>query len=163
MALTRRKRVHQSKRVKGLKFQDEDDLLTENFETGFDNDLEAILGADFIIMVTNLPAEFKDSVGIEGCDDDCFDVFPGQECLFLGEDYAENVLFERLDEVMMSHLRPLHIKADIAGKMVNWVLVDGGVAINLLPKSMLIKFRKTVDQLMKANIVVTDFTDKTSI
>ena len=73
------------------------------------------------------------------------------------------MLFERLDKVMKSHLRPLHIKANIAGKMVNRVLVDGGAFINLLPESMLIKFGKTVEHLMKANIVVTDFIGKTSI
>ena len=42
-------------------------------------------------------------------------------------------------------------------------MVDGGAAINLLPESMLVKFGKIVDQLIKANIVVTDFTGKTSI
>ena len=73
------------------------------------------------------------------------------------------MLFERPDEVMKSHLRPLYIKVDIAGKMVNRVLVDGGAAINLLHESMLVKFGKIVNQLMKANIVVTNFTGKTSI
>ena len=73
------------------------------------------------------------------------------------------MFFERPDEVMKSHLRPLYIKVDIAGKMVNRVLVDGGAAINLLHESMLVKFGKTVNQLMKANIVVTNFTGKTSI
>ena len=73
------------------------------------------------------------------------------------------MLFERLDKVMKSHLRSLYIKVDIAGKMVNRVLVDGGAAINLLHESMLVKFGKTVNQLMKANIVVTNFTGKTSI
>ena len=47
--------------------------------------------------------------------------------------------------------------------MVNQVLVDGGVAINLLPESMLVKFGKIVDQLIKVKIMVTDFTVKTSI
>ena len=47
--------------------------------------------------------------------------------------------------------------------MVNRVLVDGGATINLLPESMLIKFGKTVDQLIKANILVTDFIGKTSV
>ena len=31
-------------------------------------------------------------------------MFLGQEWLFLGEDFNENVLFEKLDEVMRSHL-----------------------------------------------------------
>ena len=47
--------------------------------------------------------------------------------------------------------------------MVNHVLVNGGAAINLLPESMLVKFGKIVDQLIKASIVVTNFIGKTSI
>ena len=48
--------------MKEFKFEDEDDLLTENFEIGFDDDLEAILGADFIRMVMILPAEFEKEI-----------------------------------------------------------------------------------------------------
>ena len=72
------------------------------------------------------------------------------------------MLFEKPDEIMKLHLRPLHIKANIAGKMVNRVLVNGGATINLLPESPLIKFGKMVDQLIKANVVVTNFIGKTS-
>ena len=42
-------------------------------------------------------------------------------------------------------------------------MVNGGATINLLPGSILVKLGKIVDQLIKANIVVTDFTGKTSI
>ena len=149
--------------IKDFKFDYEDDLLIENFETGFDDDLEAILGADFIGMVTILPAEFGDVTELENQDDNRFDVFPRQECLFLDEDSNDNMLFERPNEVMKAHLLPPHIKANISGKMVNCVLVDRGAAINLLPESMLIKFGKIVDQLIKSNIVVTDFIGKISI
>ena len=45
--------------MKEFKSKYEDDLLTENFETRFDDDLEAIVGADFIGMVTIPPAEFE--------------------------------------------------------------------------------------------------------
>ena len=62
--------------MKEFKFKDEDDLLTKNFETGSDDNLEAILGADFIRMVTILPAKFGDAKGLTDCEEDCFDVFP---------------------------------------------------------------------------------------
>ena len=90
--------------IKDFKFDYEDDLLIENFETGFDDDLEAILGADFIGMVTILPAEFGDVTELENQDDNRFDVFPRQECLFLDEDSNDNVLFERPNEIMKAHL-----------------------------------------------------------
>ena len=114
-------------------------------------------------MITILPAKFRETTAMKDQDEDCFDVFLGQECYFLDEDSNDNVLFEKPDDVMKSHLWPLHIKASIVGKMVNWIFVNGGAAINLLPESMLVKFGKTLDQLIKANIVVTDFTGKTSI
>ena len=139
------KRGHISEKIKEMKFDDEDDLLSENFNTGFDDDLEAILGANFVGMVTLLPAEFEKKTQALGNSEDCFDVFPGQECFFFGSDEDESVLFERPDEVMRSHLRPLHIKIDIDGKLINRVLVNGGATINLLPEAMLAKFGKTVE------------------
>ena len=90
--------------MKEFKSKYEDDLLTENFEARFDDDLEAIVGADFIGMVTIPPAEFEKETETENYYEDWSDVFPGQEWLFLGEDFNENVLFEKLDEVMRSHL-----------------------------------------------------------
>ena len=96
--------VSLSKRVKEFKFEDDDDLLTVNFETGFDDDLEAILGVDFVGMVTILLAEFKGEAKIESDKDDFSDVFLGQECLFVGEDPDEKILFEKSNEVMKSHL-----------------------------------------------------------
>ena len=96
-----------SKRMKEFKFEDEDDLLTEDFETGFNDDLEAIMGADFVGIVTILPTKFETKTEAPGNSEDCFDVFPGQECFFFGSDDDEGVSFERPDEVMKSHLRPL--------------------------------------------------------
>ena len=132
-------------KIEDFKFDDEDDVLAKNFETRFDDDLEAILGDDFIRMVTILPAKFGYSTKSENQEDKCFDMFLRQECLFLDEDSNDNILFERPNEVMKAHLRPLHIKANISRMMVNHVLVDGGATINLLPKSMLINFGKTID------------------
>ncbi|RYR21624.1 hypothetical protein Ahy_B03g066931 [Arachis hypogaea] len=42
-------------------------------------------------------------------------------------------------EKQMSRLRPLHITITLSGIKVNKVLIDGGVAISLLPERMLIK------------------------
>ena len=53
--------IADQKKVKNFKFEEEDDLLTEIFQTGFDDDLVAILGADFIRIMTILPAGFGDA------------------------------------------------------------------------------------------------------
>ncbi|RYR31390.1 hypothetical protein Ahy_B01g056201 [Arachis hypogaea] len=47
--------------------------------------------------------------------------------------------FLRPTEKQMSHLRLLHITTTLGGIKVNKVLIDGGVAISLLPERMLIK------------------------
>ncbi|KAL1330612.1 hypothetical protein AAHE18_12G121800 [Arachis hypogaea] len=57
----------------------------------------------------------------------------------------------------MSHLCPLHITTTLTGIKVNKVLIDGGVAISLLPERMLMKVGKHPDDLVPTNIVVTDF------
>ena len=69
---TQGKRIHPSMRMKEFKFEDEDDLLKKKFETSFDDNLQANLGADFIGMVMILPAEFEKETEIENYDDDCF-------------------------------------------------------------------------------------------
>ena len=107
------------RKAKEFRFNNEDDLLTENFETDFDNDLHAILEANFVGMVTILLAKFGETTALKDQDEDCFDVFPSQECYFLDEDSNDNVLFEKPDDVMKSHLQPLYIKSNIAGKLVN--------------------------------------------
>ncbi|RYR15706.1 hypothetical protein Ahy_B04g072615 [Arachis hypogaea] len=52
----------------------------------------------------------------------------------------------------MSHLLPLHISTTLSGIKVNKVLIDGGVAISLLPERMLMKVRKHPDDLVPTNI-----------
>lgn len=63
--------------------------MTENFETGFDDDLEAILGAHFVGMVTISPTKFEKEIETHGSSEDCFNIFPGQECFFLEDDLTK--------------------------------------------------------------------------
>jgi len=46
-------------------------------------------------------------------------------------------MFEKPDDSMKSHLKPLFIQAKVDDIGVNKVLVDGGAAINLMPQSLL--------------------------
>ena len=81
------------------------------------------------------------STGLEYTEEDCYDAFSGQECLFLDE-FSNQVLFERSDEVIRSHMRPLHIKVIVEGRLVNKVLIDGGAATSLFPETMFVKLGK---------------------
>ena len=55
---------------------DEDDLITENFESGFGDSLEPILGIEKIIgVISLLPVEFEQEQNIEYSKEDYFDAF----------------------------------------------------------------------------------------
>ncbi|RYQ99043.1 hypothetical protein Ahy_B07g086891 isoform A [Arachis hypogaea] len=60
--------------------------------------------------------------------------------------------FLRPTEKQKSHLCPLHITTSLSGIKVNKILIDGGVAISLLPERMLMKVGKHPDDLVPTNI-----------
>ncbi|RYR53705.1 hypothetical protein Ahy_A06g028923 [Arachis hypogaea] len=60
--------------------------------------------------------------------------------------------FLRPLEKQKSHLRPLYITTTLSGIKVNKVLIDGGVAISLLPERMLMKVGKHPNDLVPTNI-----------
>ena len=141
----------------------EDNLITKNFETSFYDSLEAILGIEnFIGVISVLASEFEQVQSIEYFKEDCFDAFLGRECLFLDDNLYGRGIFEHPTKVTKSHLQPLHIKAMVEGWLMNLVLVDGGVAINSVPKSMLGKLGNMLRDLVQTNVAVTDFNGKTS-
>ncbi|WP_338309929.1 hypothetical protein, partial [Bradyrhizobium sp. TM233] len=63
---------------------------------------------------------------------------------------------------MKKHLKSLFVWARIEGVGVNKVLVDGGAAINLMPKFLLKKIGKSVEDLQPHNMMLTDYEGKTS-
>jgi hypothetical protein len=46
-----------------------------------------------------------------------------------------SVIFQKLED-FMNHLKPLHMKGHINGKLVNDMLVDSGAMANLMPYSL---------------------------
>ncbi|XP_072074838.1 uncharacterized protein [Arachis hypogaea] len=125
--------------------------------------LEAIFGVKQpIAMVSILPEEYSQIRKVESLEDDCYDVFPGSECLLLDDNMCGGGLFEKPTENDKEHLRPLHIKARVDGRIVNKILVDGGAAVNLMPERMMRRLGKTEKELIKSSIGVTDFNGRTS-
>ena len=59
-------------------------------------------------------------------------------------------------------MKPLHLTAMVEDQIINKILVDGGVAFNILPRSMLHVFGRTVKDLSPHNIVVSNFVGKPS-
>ncbi|RYR39064.1 hypothetical protein Ahy_A09g044481 [Arachis hypogaea] len=109
---------------------------------------------DMVGMISIIPTEYLGEC--ESNPDEDYDQEDEEAFSFIHiED--EPGFFPRPTERQMSHLRPLHIVAVVNGFKINKVLIDGGIAISLLPERMLGKVGKHFEELVLTNIVVTDF------
>lgn len=66
-------------------------------------------------------------------------------------------VFERPDEGMKQHLKPLFRWYQVNNVGVNKVLVDGGATINLMPHSLLKKISKYDIDLRPYNMVLSNY------
>nr|KYP39974.1 hypothetical protein KK1_038712 [Cajanus cajan] len=73
-----------------------------------------------------------------------------------------SAVFDSPTEKMKGHLKPLLLTLMIEGQEVNKVLVDGGAAVNILPKTMLKRFGKSMTDLKPHNILISDYAKKSS-
>nr|KYP40735.1 hypothetical protein KK1_037911 [Cajanus cajan] len=73
-----------------------------------------------------------------------------------------SAVFDSPTENMKAHLKPLLLTLMIEVHEVNKVLVDEGAAINILPRTMLKRFGKTVTKLKPHNILILDYAGKLS-
>jgi hypothetical protein len=72
------------------------------------------------------------------------------------------VIFEKPREKNYRHLKALYLKGYINGQPVNRMLVDTGAAVNIMPYSVLRKLGHSVGDLIKTNIMLSDFNGQTS-
>ncbi|GKV33998.1 hypothetical protein SLEP1_g42429 [Rubroshorea leprosula] len=68
------------------------------------------------------------------------------------EDMAGKIVFEKPEEKMARHIRPLYINAHMDGTPISRVLVDNRAAVNVLPTCMLYKIGKSLDDLVHIEI-----------
>jgi hypothetical protein len=73
------------------------------------------------------------------------------------------MVFEKPSKQMTQHLKPLYIKAHMNGRTVNKVLVDNGVAVNILPYKMLSKLAKIDEDLTLSDMAVNGFTGEPTL
>lgn len=66
----------------------------------------------------------------------------------------KNAFFERSDEGMKNHLKPLLIRGKVEDNGVNKILVDGGATINLMIQFMLERIGKFDTNLRPHNMVL---------
>ena len=72
-------------------------------------------------------------------------------------------MFEKPSKQIIQHLKPLYIKIHMNGRPVNKVLVNNGVAVNILPYKMLNKLAKTEKDWTPSNMTVNGFTGEPNI
>lgn len=59
---------------------------------------------------------------------------------------------------MTKHLKPLYVKAQINGKTLARIFVDGGVILNIMPLTTLKKLGKRQGDLIPTNMKMANFT-----
>jgi hypothetical protein len=67
------------------------------------------------------------------------------------------VIFEKPRENNYKHLKALYLKGYINGHPVNKILVDIGVAVNIMPYSVLRQLGHSTKDLINTNITLSDF------
>jgi hypothetical protein len=72
------------------------------------------------------------------------------------------IIFEKPREKNYKHLKATYLKGYINGHRVNKMLVDTGVAVNILPYSVLHRLGCSAEDLIKTNIMLSDFNGQAS-
>ena len=98
-------------------------------------------------MVFFLPSDFRARV-----ESDDEEPSSAQLCL-----EPQQAIFDKPEEEVYRHLKPLYVRGFINGKPMSKMLVDGGAAINIMPYSTYRKIGKTSEELVKTNMVLKDF------
>ena len=117
------------------------------------DDLQDDLAA--VAKIRIIPLEFANQDGnswyLEG------DVMVKEaECVALVLTKPEEIKFKKWTKA--GHLRLFYIKAHVHGKLINRVLIDGGVVLNVMPYSTVKKLGKSHKHLKEANITMSNVT-----
>jgi hypothetical protein len=73
-----------------------------------------------------------------------------------------SVIFEKPRKKNYKHLKALYLKGYINDHPVNKMLVDTGVAVNIMPYSVLHRLGRSVEDLIKTNVTLSDFNGQAS-
>ena len=143
-------------------------MITNSFESGFDDSLEAIWGV-ILILPTKYAEDYQnrnilsDYAREDYFDDPCLSlkaVLVTQVSYFTP--HQNIVIFYPPTDDMRCHMKPLRFATMVEDQIINKILVDGGVAFNIIPRSMLWRFGRNVEDLIPHNILVSDFCGKPS-
>lgn len=145
------------------KFNHDKDMMTEDFDSDSNTSLDIACN-----VVSVLPREYDQVMEVEEPKDVAEMEMTRHKPVYyyiMNNGYVEeqNTFFERLDESMKSHLKPLFIKGKIENVGVNKILVDGGATINLMLHYMLKRFGKDDTDTRPHNMVLSNCEGKVRI
>lgn len=136
-------------------------MINDSFESGFNDSLEALYGV-ILILPTKYAGDYQNrNILSDYARDDYFDdpslsskevCVTQVSCLTLHQNVA---VFDHSTIDMKCHMKPLHLTAMVEYQIINKILIDGGDAFNILPRSMLQRFGRTVEDLIPHNIPVS--------
>jgi hypothetical protein len=75
---------------------------------------------------------------------------------------SQAVIFEKPQEKNYKHLKALYLKGYINGHPINKMLVDTGATVNIMPYSVLHRLGRSVEDLIKTDITLSDFNGQAS-
>lgn len=116
-------------------------------------------------MVYVLPREYNQVMEIEEPEDaiDLEMTMHMPICYYVMNNWcveAQNSFFERPDEAMKNHLKPLFIRGKVENVGVNKILVDGGTIVNLMSHYMLKRIGKDDTDTKPHNMVLSNYEGK---
>src|SRR4051812_10750769 len=135
----------------------EDDKLTNDFDS------DGVSSINFTCnRVSALPHEFYQETEVEDCEEVGVEEMDKHRpmCYYVlnnGVVEEQNAFFERPDQGMRNHLKPLYIRAKIENVGINKVLVDGGAAVNLMPQYMLKRIGMFDTDIRPHNMVLSNY------
>lgn len=138
----------------------EDEMLTDNFDSGSEASLDIRVG---VVLV--MPMEFYRIIKVEYTDNITEIEMAAHKpaCYYvMNNGYVEwqNAFFERPNDSMRSHLKPLFITGKVEDVPVNKILVDSRATVNLMPHRMMRKIGKYDTNAKPHNMVLTNYEGK---
>src|SRR3954470_17032800 len=153
------------------KLLDEEDKIRSNswneedrMTNDFDSDGVSSINLNCNV-VSVLPHEFNQETEVEDCEEADIEEMAKHRpvCYYVlnnGAVEEQNAFFERPDEGMRNHLKPLYIRAKIENVGINKVLVDGGAAVNLMPQYMIKRIGMFDTDIRPHNMVLSNYEGK---
>ena len=74
----------------------------------------------------------------------------------------QKVILDKPSTEMIRHIKPLYVRAHLNGRPVSKVLIDNGLAVNVMPLRMLRALGRSINDLIETEVVVFAFIGEVS-